>query len=155
MSSSIRFAKRAFSIAGIPNPAKVRADLFNNLNNPGKVSANLLTDADVQELAVQGQTMLLVRIPQATRKQRPVFLNGQPFGHTYKRLNDGDRPCDEETVKRMLAEQVEDERDARILPGFGMGDIDGESLRIYRQMLKDEKPGQPCAHDRDFPPASS
>ena len=92
-----------FSIAGIPNPAKVRADLFNNLNNPGKVSANLLTDADVQELAVQGQTMLLVRIPQATRKQRPVFLNGQPLGHTYKRLNDGDRLCDEETVKRMLA----------------------------------------------------
>ncbi|WP_176886863.1 RNA-binding domain-containing protein [Acidovorax sp. JMULE5] len=146
----VREKDGVFSIAGIPNPAKVRADLFNNLNNPGKVSANLLTDADVQELALQGQTMLLVRIPQATRKQRPVFLNGQPLGHTYKRLNDGDRPCDEETVKRMLAEQVEDERDARILPGFGMGDIDGESLRIYRQMLKDERPGHPYLEQDDF-----
>ena len=151
----VREKDGAFSIAGIANPAKVRADLFNNLNNLGKVSANLLTDADVQELVLGDKSILVVRIPQAMRKQRPVFLNGQPFGHTYKRLNDGDRPCDEETVKRMLAEQVEDERDARILPGFGMGDIDGESLRIYRQMLKDEKPGQPCAHDRDFPPASS
>ena len=151
----VREKDGAFSIAGIANPAKVRADLFNNLNNLGKVSANLLTDADVQELVLGDKSILVVRIPQAMRKQRPVFLNGQPFGHTYKRLNDGDRPCDEETVKRMLAEQVEDERDARILPGFGMGDIDGESLRIYGQMLKDEKPGQPCAHDRDFPPASS
>ena len=69
----VREKDGVFSIAGIANPAKVRADLFNNLNNPGKVSANLLTDADVEELALQGQTMLLVRIPQATRKQRPVF----------------------------------------------------------------------------------
>ena len=146
----VREKDGAFSIAGIANPAKVRADLFNNLNNPGKVSANLLTDADVQELSLEDKSILVVHIPQATRKQRPLFLNGQPFGHTYKRLNDGDRPCDEETVKRMLAEQVEDERDARILPGFGMGDIDGESLRIYRQMLKDEKPGHPYLEQDDF-----
>lgn len=146
----VREKEGAFSVAGIGNPAKVRMDLFNNLNNPGKVSANLLTDADVQELQLEGRTVLQVRIPQATRKQRPVFLNGQPLGHTYKRLNDGDRICDEETVKRMLAEQVEDERDARILPGFGMADIDGESLRIYRQMLKDERPGHPYLEQNDF-----
>ena len=144
----VREKDGVFSVAGITNPAKVRADLFNNLNNPGKVSANLLTDTDVQELVFQEGTVLLVRVPQATRKQRPVFLNNQPFGHTYKRLNDGDRLCDEETVKRMLAEQVEDERDARILPHFGMNDVDMESLRIYRQMLKDEKPGHPyLEHD--------
>lgn len=146
----VREKDGVFSIAGIPHPVKVRADLFNNLNNPGKVSVNLLTDADVQELVLKGKTVVLVRIPQATRKQRPVFLNNQPLDHTYKRLNDGDRPCDEETVKRMLAEQVEDERDARILEHFGMEDVDMESLRIYRQMLKDEKPGHPYLEQDDF-----
>lgn len=139
-----------FTVAGLPNTAKVRTDLFNNLNNPGKVSANLLTDANVQEVVIDGKAILRINIPQATRKQRPVFLNGQPLGHTYKRLNDGDRLCDEETVKRMLAEQVEDERDARILLGFGMADIDMDSLRIYRQMLKDEKPGHPYLEQDDF-----
>ncbi len=139
-----------FAVAGLPNAAKVRADLFNNLNNPGKVSVNLLTDADVQEVVIDGKAILCIHIPQATRKQRPVYLNGQPLGHTYKRLNDGDRLCDEEAVKRMLAEQVEDERDARILAGFGMSDIDMDSLRIYRQMLKDEKPGHPYLEQDDF-----
>jgi len=38
-------------------------------------------------------------------------------GNTYRRLHDGDRPCDDETVQRMLAEQMEDSRDIRILPG--------------------------------------
>ncbi len=41
----------------------------------------------------------------------------------------------------MLAEQVEDERDNRILPGFGLDDIDIDSLLAYRQMLRAEKPG--------------
>ena len=146
----VREKEGSFTIAGLGNPAKVRADLFNNLNNPGKVSANLLTDADVQELTLDGKVVLLVNIPQASRKQRPVFLNRQPLGHTYKRLSDGDRECDDETVKRMLAEQVEDERDARILTGFDIADIDMESLRIYRQMLKDEKPAHPFLEQDDL-----
>ncbi len=104
----VREKEGVFSIAGIANPAKVRADLFNNLNNPDKVSANLLTDADVQELSLENKSILVVRIAQATRQQRPLFLNGQPLGHTYRRLNEGDRVCDDATVKRMLAEQLED-----------------------------------------------
>lgn len=146
----VRENNRKFSIAGLENPSKVRSDLFNTLNNPGAVSANLLSDADVVEAIIDGKAILVVRIPAAGRKQKPVFLKGQPLGNTYRRLNDGDRHCDDETVKRMLAEQVEDERDARILTGFGMDDIDPESLRIYRQMLRDEKPGHPFLEQDDF-----
>ncbi len=146
----VREKNGVFTVAGLPNPAKVRADLFNNLNNPGKVSVNLLADSNVETVSIGDRTLLLVHIPAATRKQKPVYLNGQPLGNTYRRLNDGDRPCDDEMVKRMLAEQMEDERDARILPGFGMDDIDPESLRIYRQMLKDEKPGHPYLEQDDF-----
>lgn len=146
----VREKNGVFSIAGIENPAKVRGDLFNTLNNRSKVSTNLLTDADVVEARIDGLTILVISIPAATRKQKPVFLNGQPLGNTYRRLNDGDRHCDEETVKRMLAEQIEDERDARILTGYSMEDIDPESLRIYRQMLRDEKPGHPFLEQNDF-----
>ena len=146
----VRDKNGVFSIAGIENPAKVRGDLFNTLNNRGKVSTNLLTDADVVEARIDGLTILVISVPVATRKQKPVFLNGQPLGNTYRRLNDGDRHCDEEMVKRMLAEQIEDERDARILTGYSMEDIDPESLRIYRQMLRDEKPGHPFLEQNDF-----
>ena len=138
-----------FSVAGLKNPTKVRGDLFNTLNNRAKVSANLLNDTDVTEAVVDDKAVLVISIPAATRKQKPVFLNGQPLGNTWLRLNDGDRRCDDETVKRMLAEQVEDERDARILTGFGMSDLDGESLRIYRQMLRDEKPAHPYLEQND------
>lgn len=146
----VREKRGVFSVAGLANPARVRADLFNTLNNRNKVSINLLVDADVAELQLDGKTILVVRIPAASRKQKPVFLNGQPLGNTYRRYNEGDHACDDESVKRMLAEQIEDERDARILSHFGMEDIDPESVRIYRQMLRDRVPTHPFLEQDDF-----
>ncbi|MDP3653585.1 MAG: winged helix-turn-helix transcriptional regulator [Rhodoferax sp.] len=138
-----------FSIAGLSNAAKLRTDLFNNLNNPAKVSANLLTDAEVEEVVVGGKTILAIRIPQATRKQKPVYLHGQPLGNTYRRLHDGDRKCDDDTVKRMLAEQMEDSRDTRILDKFGMRDLDADSLRAYRNAFAVHRPGHPWLNTDD------
>ena len=140
----VREHRGQFSVAGLANVEKVRTDLFNTLNNPAKVSVNLLGDADVRVRELGGKSILEIRVPAASRKHKPVFLNGQPLGHTYRRLHDGDRHCNEESVKRMFAEQVEDARDERILARYDFADIDPDSLRIYRQMLLDRKPGHPA-----------
>ena len=139
----VREKNRHFSVAGIENIEKVRTDLFNNLNNRAKVSVNLLADNDVTPLTLEGKTVLAIRIPAATRKQKPVFLNGQPLGHTYRRLHEGDRHCDDETVKRMLAEQLDDSRDARILNQFGLVDLDLGSLHAYRNLFAVQRPDHP------------
>ncbi len=139
----VREKHGSFSVAGLENPSKVRSDLFNTLNNRAKVNVNLLTDADVTERVVDGKTVLVVHIPAASRKQRPLFLNGQPLGNTFRRLNDGDRHCDDETVKRMLAEQLEDSRDTRILERFGLPDLDLDSLHAYRNAFAAHRPDHP------------
>lgn len=69
-----------FSVAGLSNIEEVRTDLFNTLNNPAKVSVNLLTDREVAVRELEGKQVLEVKIPAASRKQKPVFLNGQPLG---------------------------------------------------------------------------
>jgi hypothetical protein len=58
-------------------------------------------------------------------------------------LHEGDRHCDDETVKRMLAEQLEDSRDTRILNKFGMQDLDIDSLHAYRNAFAVQRPGHP------------
>lgn len=148
----VREQQGRFTPAGVANAEVLRRDLFNALNNREKVSINLLTEADVRICKVDDKQVLAVHIPRASRRQRPVFINGQPLGNTWRRLHDGDRRCDDETVKRMLAEQVEDERDARILPHFSLADLDIDSVRVYRQMLRDEKPAHPWLElaDADF-----
>jgi len=141
-----------FKIEGIADVAKVRKELFDGLNNRQKVSLNLLTDADVTELPLPEGTLLVISIPRANRRQRPLFLRGNPMGHTYLRLNDGDRVVPDEDVKRMLAEQVEDSRDSRILRGFGPGDLCMESFRAFRQVFANRDPAHPwnALEDQDF-----
>lgn len=139
-----------FRPVGVENPQRLITDLFNTLNNSGKVSTNLLSEKDVETITLGGKAIIQIQVPAATRKQKPVFLNGNPIGNTYRRLHDGDRKCDDETVRRMLAECVEDERDSRILPGFTQGDIDPQTFKIYRQMFKDAKPGHPWLELDDF-----
>jgi predicted HTH transcriptional regulator len=142
-----------FSVEGIANLLKVRKELFDSLNNRLKVSVNLLTDAAVRELILDGKTILLIEIPRASRKQRPVFLTTNPLGgHTYRRLNDGDRPLPDDEVKRMLAEQVEDSRDDRILRGYDFDDLDAATFRSYRQVFTNRDPGHVWNgyEDREF-----
>lgn len=62
-----------FSVAGLSDAVKVRADLFNNLNNPGKVSTNLLSDADVQELVTDGKRCWLCVCRRRGGKTSPCF----------------------------------------------------------------------------------
>lgn len=81
----VREKQGQFSLEGIANVAKVRKELFDGLNNRQKVSANLLTDALVREVTLEGRTFLVIDIPRANRKQRPVYLTTNPLaGHTYR-----------------------------------------------------------------------
>jgi len=128
-------------------------ELFDGLNNRQKVSANLLTDASVREVVLQGRTILAIEIPRANRKQRPVHLTTNPFvHHTFRRLNDGDRPLPDDEVKRLLAEQVEDSRDDRVLRGYDLDDLDQTTFRAYRQVFANREPNHPwnVLPDREF-----
>lgn len=146
----VREVDGEFRAAGIKDVEKVKRDLFTTLNDPGKVSVNLLSDRHVELIELGGEQVIKISIPPASRKQKPVFINGNPLSNTYRRLNDADVRLDQESVKRMLAEQVEDERDDKILVGYGITDLDFESLRIYRQMLRDEKPAHPYLDHDDL-----
>jgi ATP-dependent DNA helicase RecG len=132
-----------FSVQGIPNPERLKTDLFSTLNNPKKVSCNLLSDKDVIIEEIDDKKILVIKIPQASRQQRPVYINENFFTGTFRRLHDGDRKCSEESVKRMLAEQTEDSRDSKILQNYTLDDFHHETIDAYRQMFANYKPDHP------------
>jgi len=132
-----------FFLHGIEKIDKVTKELFNTANNRSKVSVNLLTNASVQAVEIEGKSILRIAIPRASRKHRPVYLNGNPLGNTYIRLHEGDAALSDDDVKRMLAEQREDSRDTRILMGFDIDDLNSESMRAYRQVFANRQPEHP------------
>jgi len=133
-----------FELHGIANPDRVRKDLVDLLQNREKVSVNLLTKDRIEEIEIDGKIILQISIPRATREQKPVFLNGNPLnGNCYRRFHEADQKMSDEEVKALLAEQMQDSLDARILPTFGLDDLDPESLRFYRQSHATLNPGHP------------
>ncbi len=136
-------SKGIFEIIGIANPDKVITDFWNTVNSKEKVSSNLLENSDVEVIDVDGKSLIRIHIPQASRKSRPVYINNNPMMGTYQRFNEGDHKCDDETIKRMLAEQVEDARDGQLLTGYDLSDLEMESVQAYRQQFKASRATHP------------
>ena len=130
-----------FQALGLANPDKVRKALWDNLNNRKQVSLNLLSDQQIQPVSVDGKTVLRIEIPRAARQARPVHIGSNPMGGTYLRRYEGDYPADDEAVRRMMAERVEDSRDERILKGFNFTDLDMDTVAAYRNRFSAVKPG--------------
>ena len=140
-------------VTGVENTRKILDQLWNQLNNPEKASINLLKDKDIELTpTADGKQVISIHVPRASRKQRPVFINGNPLKGTYKRIFSGDYHCDEIEVRRMMAEQLEDTRDAALLANSTLDDLSAESLQAYRNRFASLKPDHPfnASDDRQF-----
>ena len=131
------------AVQGLSAVDKIERDLWNTLANPEKVSCNPLDRDKVARHEVQGKTVLVVHIPRADRRQRPVFINNNPLRGTFVRTHDGDRRAPEGTVRRMLADAGNWPRDGEILEHFGLDDLDAESLSAFRQLFRSIYPDHP------------
>lgn len=134
-------AKGVFQVIGLTDIAKVQKSLWDGANSRDQISVNLLKPDFVEAVEVEGgRRILRILIPRARRNQRPVYVGRNPLTGTYQRSYEGDYRCDSETVRRMLAEQVEDERDSKILHGFTLADLDASTLVDYRNAARAAKP---------------
>ncbi len=130
-----------FRAVGLTDVERVRKALWDNLHNRKQVSHNLLTEQDVDVVRIDDHTVLRIRVPRASRQQRPVHVGGNPFGGTYVRRYEGDYQADDEAVRRMVAERVEDSRDEKVLKGFDFDDLDMDTVAAYRNRFAAVKPG--------------
>ncbi|PKN58180.1 MAG: AAA family ATPase [Deltaproteobacteria bacterium HGW-Deltaproteobacteria-14] len=130
-------------VLGLDDPERVQKDLWDTLDNRQKVSANVLTRADVSVEALAGLRFLLVRVPRAERRSRPVYINDDLWSGTFVRVHEGDRHADRDRVRRMVAESTQDSRDDRVLQGFAIGDLSRETVAAYRNVFRSTKPAHP------------
>lgn len=73
---------------------KLLDDFWNLLNNRKKVNYNLISEGDVEEDYEVGEDMIIViHVPMARREQKPVFINDDMFGGTFRRNRSGDYHC--------------------------------------------------------------
>ena len=86
--------------------------------------------------------MLIIRVPRAGRSDRPVFIDGSWERGTFVRVHEGDRRADRDVARRMLADPQPD-RDSTILNHGSIDDLDGDSVRLYRELFSSRRAGHP------------
>ena len=134
----VRKRGNGFDVIGVPDVERMRRALWDGLNNCERVSANVLSDASIELLEIEGKNVISVRVPRATRQQRPVFIDNKPFGRTFMRKDGGDYRCPDDLVARLLADR--ESRDSRILHQHDFDDLDAASLSRYRNLFTSKNP---------------
>ncbi|MBQ4514328.1 MAG: MarR family transcriptional regulator [Anaerolineaceae bacterium] len=92
----------------------------------------MLTDDDIKAYEKDGKTILVIHIPMAKREDKPVFINNDLFGGTFRRNGEGDYHCTKSEVRAMLRDQTEDTADMKVLPDFDLEVLNKETVRLFR-----------------------
>jgi ATP-dependent DNA helicase RecG len=124
--------------------------LWDQAHNPNKVNINVLGPSSATTVECHGSWLLVVEVRRADRFERPVHLGRNPFGHTFKRRDEGDYRLRDHEVRRMIADADPIPQDRRILEHFGLDDIDKTSLDQYRQRMLAAKGPHPWLRLNDL-----
>ena len=130
---------KIYSIEGVENVQNILKDFWNSINNKEKVSRNILTDDKIEVKKVKDKTVIIINIPRANRKDKPIYINNNPITGTYKRYNDGDFKCSEGEIKAMITEANEKSKDSVVLEEYDINSIDEETFKDYRAFFKVHK----------------
>ena len=120
-----------FTVTGIKSPETSMKILWDTLNNPSKVSVNLLRNEDVSVEDVDGKKVIVIHVPHAYREDKPVYLNGNMDQHTYKRNHEGDYRCRKEEVRSMMRDSYNGDPD-----NLPIKEIDGNDCFVSEDITR-------------------
>ena len=110
--------------------------IFDGVRDRNKVSANILTEKDVQKVTFQGKRILAITIPRADRLDRPVYIGTDPYTGTYRRGGEGDYRCTKKQVDAMLSDKKRVGADIKVAKGVYFSAIDFDCVTDCRLRLE-------------------
>jgi ATP-dependent DNA helicase RecG len=139
----VRARGTTLTIEGVSNAFALLTNFHNLVRNPNKINYPVCGPNDALTETVGGEQVVVLRVPAAPRKVRPIYINDNPYAGTYVRRNDGDYHCTKPEVDRMMREASDVSADSAILPYFGWDDLDQETFSRYRRRFQTQNPASP------------
>ncbi len=91
----------------LPDPQRLVAQFLELVNDPRIVNRNILKETDVWVEEVDGKEIVVIRVPRAKRKERPIYIGGNPLTGSYYRQGDGDFRLEPDQVKQLQKQAQE------------------------------------------------
>lgn len=148
-------ADKSLRITGVPDGPGYARVFWQTVQDPAKVSQNILRPEDVALHQVEGKEILVISVPRATRRQRPVYIGDSPFTGSYRRDGEGDYHCSADEVQAMLRDRDDAPADLAVLSGRNRSDLSSDTLRQFRLLMAMRQPDHPGNYlpDERFLPA--
>lgn len=83
-------------------PEKLLTEFWDIINDVHQVSVNILKDEDVKVKNVDGKIIIIITVPKASAKDKPVYIGQDVYMGSYIRDGEGDCRCTREQVQNML-----------------------------------------------------
>ena len=135
--------KSGLSIHGLKNASKMKQEVFNSMRDSQKINLELCGPTDIQVEPIDGADIIVVRVRAASTREKPVYINGNPYKGTFVRRNEGDYRCSKQEVDRMIRDASAESADSAILKGYTWDYLDKDTLERYRQRYRQFNPSSP------------
>ena len=130
----------ALEIVGVMQVDKVQNEFLSALRSGQKINRAIGVAEDVVE--TDGKTLLVFRIPESPRSDKPVYLDGD-IRRSFIRRGAGDERCSTQEIERFLRDASADRYDGEPLVGLDAEEFfDPESVRWYRRVFDERNPGR-------------
>ena len=126
----------SFTIEGVENPDLFIKNIWDTLNNPNKVSVNLLLNKHVYTKEINGRNIVCMEIPRAERQFRPVYIGKNIFDGTFHRNGEGDYRCSKEEISEMFRDANAVSSDTKILTEMDETVFCEDTIKSYRNRFK-------------------
>lgn len=139
-----------FSLAGVPDPAGLMEQFWNEIRNPKKVSRDILLHDSVKAVHRDSLDFVVITVPRADRNQKPIeiYSRSEKNWISWIRKGAGDYKASQNELRLMRYDSVA-QADRSALDEFGLDAICTETVRRYRNIFAAQKPNSPWIDDSD------
>ena len=136
----VKDSEGKLDIVGVIEVDKVQNDFLSSLRGSQKLNRII----NIQEDAVEheGKTLLVFHIPEAERKEKPIYLKGD-IRESFIRRGSGDERCTNVEIERFLRDASDTTYDRELLKDIKVEKFfDEQSLAWYRRLFQEKERGR-------------
>ena len=131
---------KSLEAVDLPDPQALIREFNEMVNNPKKVSANILSAGDVFEETADGNHIVVIHVPKADRTLLPVYLDGDP-ANAYRRYGEQDIRCSVSDYERMAREREVKTPDMALYESRDLSDLKEKTVKAFRNRMREVSPG--------------
>jgi len=129
----------SFEIVGVIEVDKVQNEFLSTLRSGQKMSHTI--DVSEEIIEANGDTLLVFHVPESSRDDKPVYLDGD-IRRSFIRRGGLDARCTPAEIKQFLRDASDDRYDGKILDALDAEEFfDPASVRWYRRAFDERNPG--------------